>query len=1015
MGEYAALAAAAEEDIIDGLSATRRSSAPALASGGVGGRADTPSLSSSLSGTPSHLGQTVRRPSDGARPRALEKRKSLQTTASDSLSDSVSMLLGGRELGSENTVRGGSGSGDGRPTSLRLSKTSLAAIGSSTSQQPRMAKRKSITFAFDFPAVPDEPVSAGSALGSPASPASPAATEAAAPSAAFPAVAFDAGAPRPASRTASDVSSAGTAAAGPHATETLDMYPKPFSRASPARRMRFEGAGDLETSPRRRRGGPDAGGAGTEAEKPRGDEAKESSEGDAGVASAAQATPAPAPAAAVRTTGRLTHYDAAAYAQFASGEHGTTVGPAGLPTNNPAGASVSAPSPAVAAAAAAARHRLGRSPVALPLPHEVTAPLTGVDRDLHALSMVRGQRAAFALETDELHNQYYSTGSRAYYDDGHGEEVEAAGQPMSVALDDKADALGRAVFLLEKELHGLQARHAGALRVQQETEAAQRRLQASRDGVEIDFDGDGSRGAALAASEADAALDMGSVRAAHAEWRACVQRAGVVLESVFEELQRQRKASMLALDGDEPRWDLARLESRLIAAQAKLDDMALVGRGDAPYAAAAPAAPAPETLQHSTQTAAPPPPTPPQPAPLPSWRAAPADAASSAPRAPETASHQGTLRSDAMSLSATAPAPFPTPLTSAEVTATAPAPAPSTATAGEPAPGAVYPIGGRPLRAATSFVEGFSYSTPSRRLRHTPAAARVTGGGSAAAGGVPAVPAERAAAAERYHDLFYRGWAHLDGDAPAGVVFGADVAASGEGEDKDKDNDNGDDVSEDFEAALERKIQNFDNLEGEDPAVGLARGFIASGAMHTSRGQPFRKNQCYVARSTDGFCRTRFAQVADTSGQFVWGGGAAEDAPHPRRDDGRKLFFMLAALAGGGSDAVRLSNLSRVRSLHPEVPHAFAFEAIETGYDVPDTSGGGTEAEERQARLPSARPSYMHVASSADRGFLGASHARQSKEVKSRARPRPVTYVVQMNQREASVWTEFLGLWSDAA
>eukprot|EP00754_Rhynchopus_humris_P051916 Rhum_TRINITY_DN9815_c0_g1::Rhum_TRINITY_DN9815_c0_g1_i2::g.35414::m.35414 len=185
--------------------------------------------------------------------------------------------------------------------------------------------------------------------------------------------------------------------------------------------------------------------------------------------------------------------------------------------------------------------------------------------------------------------------------------------------------------------------------------------------------------------------------------------------------------------------------------------------------------------------------------------------------------------------------------------------------------------------------------------------------------------------------------------------------------------------------------------------------------MHTSRGQPFRKNQCYVARSTDGFCRTRFAQVADTSGQFVWGGGAAEDAPHPRRDDGRKLFFMLAALAGGGSDAVRLSNLSRVRSLHPEVPHAFAFEAIETGYDVPDTSGGGTEAEERQARLPSARPSYMHVASSADRGFLGASHARQSKEVKSRARPRPVTYVVQMNQREASVWTEFLGLWSDAA
>eukprot|EP00754_Rhynchopus_humris_P051915 Rhum_TRINITY_DN9815_c0_g1::Rhum_TRINITY_DN9815_c0_g1_i2::g.35409::m.35409 len=740
MGEYAALAAAAEEDIIDGLSATRRSSAPALASGGVGGRADTPSLSSSLSGTPSHLGQTVRRPSDGARPRALEKRKSLQTTASDSLSDSVSMLLGGRELGSENTVRGGSGSGDGRPTSLRLSKTSLAAIGSSTSQQPRMAKRKSITFAFDFPAVPDEPVSAGSALGSPASPASPAATEAAAPSAAFPAVAFDAGAPRPASRTASDVSSAGTAAAGPHATETLDMYPKPFSRASPARRMRFEGAGDLETSPRRRRGGPDAGGAGTEAEKPRGDEAKESSEGDAGVASAAQATPAPAPAAAVRTTGRLTHYDAAAYAQFASGEHGTTVGPAGLPTNNPAGASVSAPSPAVAAAAAAARHRLGRSPVALPLPHEVTAPLTGVDRDLHALSMVRGQRAAFALETDELHNQYYSTGSRAYYDDGHGEEVEAAGQPMSVALDDKADALGRAVFLLEKELHGLQARHAGALRVQQETEAAQRRLQASRDGVEIDFDGDGSRGAALAASEADAALDMGSVRAAHAEWRACVQRAGVVLESVFEELQRQRKASMLALDGDEPRWDLARLESRLIAAQAKLDDMALVGRGDAPYAAAAPAAPAPETLQHSTQTAAPPPPTPPQPAPLPSWRAAPADAASSAPRAPETASHQGTLRSDAMSLSATAPAPFPTPLTSAEVTATAPAPAPSTATAGEPAPGAVYPIGGRPLRAATSFVEGFSYSTPSRRLRHTPAAARVTGGGSAAAGGVPAVP-----------------------------------------------------------------------------------------------------------------------------------------------------------------------------------------------------------------------------------------------------------------------------------
>ena len=1010
MGEYAALAAAAEEDIIDGLSVTRRSSAPALA-GGVGGRAYTASLSSSLSGTPSHLGQTMRRSSGGAS-RAVEKRKSLQTTASDSLSDSVSMLLGGRELGSENTVRGGSG--DGRPTSLRLSKTSLAAIGSSTSQ-PRMAKRKSITFAFDFPAVPDEPVSAGSALGSPASPASPAATEAAAPSAAFPAVAFDAEAPRPASRTASDVSSTGTAAAEQHAPETLDMYPKPFSRASPARRMRFEGAGGLGTSPRRRRGEPDAGGAGKEGAEPRDDAAKESGEGDAGVALAAQA-PAPAPAAAaaaVRTTGRLTHYDAAAYAQFASGERATSVGPVSLATHSPAGASVSAASPAVAAAAAATRHRLGRSPVALPLPHEVTAPLTGVDRDLHALSMVRGQRAAYALETDELHNQYYSTGSRAYYDDGHDghdEDVETAGQPMSVALDDKADALGRAVFLLEKELHSLQARHAGALRVQQETEAAQRRLQASRDGVEIDFDDDGSRGAARAASEAGVALDMGSVRAAHAEWRACVQRAGVVLESVFGELQRQRKASMLALDGDEPRWDLARLESRLIAAQAKLDDMGLVGRGDAPYtaSAAAAAAPAPETLQHSTQTA--PPPTPPQPAPLPSWQAAPADAASSVPRASEAGSRQGTLRSDAMSLSATAPAPFPTPLTSAEMTATAPAPS----TAAEPAPGAAYPIGGRPLRAATSFVEGFSYSTPSRRLRYAPAA--VTASGAAAAGGVPALPAERAAAAERYHDLFYRGWAHLDGDAPAGVVFGADVpAASREDEGESKGEDNGDDVSDDFEAALERKIQNFDNLEGEDAAVGLARGFIASGAMHTSRGQPFQKNQCYVARSTDGFCRTRFAQVADSSGQFVWGGRTGEDAPHPRRDDGSKLFFMLGALAGGVGDAVRLSNLSRVRSLHPEVPHAFAFAAIETGYDVPDASDGGAAAETRQARQPSARPSYMHVASSADRGFLGASHARQSKEVKSRARPRPVTYVVQMNQREASVWTEFLGLWSDAA
>ena len=209
-----------------------------------------------------------------------------------------------------------------------------------------------------------------------------------------------------------------------------------------------------------------------------------------------------------------------------------------------------------------------------------SVPYLPTESDFYDLSNKRHGRSVYSMDADPLHNEFYATGKSRRYDDdvSEGETVSSEGGlgEVAPAVDDKIDALSRAIFLMEKELHNLQSRYDGCVRMLGDTIIKQEELnnfdderRHERDPREVLSRDVWLHYESALERAADIALDLKHVVKVFKEWRLAAEAARAVFDDVHDELLVYKHECMVELG--EPRWDVQRLESRLLTARAKFE------------------------------------------------------------------------------------------------------------------------------------------------------------------------------------------------------------------------------------------------------------------------------------------------------------------------------------------------------------------------------------------------------------------------------------------------------------